>query len=102
MNLDLAKIRYRKNWKPRRPFMQSAGAPAQLQTNPDIMAHSMRLASLRKNNFKRHQDYENQLQLADKKEDIKPEKPRRVNMIVYYLQARMVYYKLGLKKGCKT
>jgi hypothetical protein len=65
MNLELAKIKYRKNWKPRRPFMQSAGSPPQLQTHPDEMAHSMRLANLRRNHVKRHTDYENQLKLAD-------------------------------------
>ena len=45
--------------------MKSAGAPAQLQIHPGVMAHSMRLANLRKNNFKVNQDYENQLKLSD-------------------------------------
>ena len=67
MNLELARLKYRKDWKPRRPFMQSLGAPAQLQTAPEDMSHKMRLMELRKHNFKRHVDYENQLKLADSK-----------------------------------
>jgi hypothetical protein len=65
MNLALAKIKYRQNWKPKQPFMKSAGAPAQLQTHPSELARSMRLSNLRKNNFKVNQDYENQLKLSD-------------------------------------
>ena len=65
MNLELAKIKYRQNWQPKTPFMKSAGAPAQLQTHPSELARSMRLANLRKNNFKVNQDYENQLKLSD-------------------------------------